>query len=144
MGLNLLLKNSKIRVDKRKKDRKTKFLMNLLDELWDTQNNISLTCKNVVEFTNNVLENSENFRSTRLFPVRDSKRIVIPKLLEKKSLQVEKHKIERITEKVKNLQDDEIYIQFKEKYSILSKASYFEVKRLLIKDFEEKKKSILN
>jgi len=62
LGLNMLLKNTKSRIDKKKRTRKNKFLYNVLDELWDTQNNISLTCKQVVEFTTNVLENSENYR----------------------------------------------------------------------------------
>jgi len=51
--------------------------------MWDTQNQTSLTSKNVVEFTENVLEHAENFRSTRLFPVKKSRRMVYPsKLLE--------------------------------------------------------------
>jgi len=71
------------RIDKKKKHRKHKFLYNLLDEMWDTQNQTSLTSKNVVEFTENVLEHAENFRSTRLFPVKKSRRMVYPsKLLE--------------------------------------------------------------
>jgi len=83
MGLSLLLKNSQTRIDKKKKHRKHKFLYNLLDEMWDTQNQTSLTSKNVVEFTENVLEHAENFRSTRLFPVKKSRRMVYPsKLLE--------------------------------------------------------------
>merc|ERR1712070_497186 len=83
MGLSLLLKNSQTRIDKKKRHRKHKFLYNLLDEMWDTQNQTSLTSKNVVEFTENVLEHAENFRSTRLFPVKKSRRIVYPsKLLE--------------------------------------------------------------
>ena len=78
MGLRLLLKNSQTRIDKKKKHRKHKFLYNLLDEMWDTQNQTSLTSKNVVEFTENVLEHAENFRSTRLFPVKKTRRMVYP------------------------------------------------------------------
>merc|ERR1712137_479316 len=47
MGLSLLLKNSQTRIDKKKRHRKHKFLYNLLDEMWDTQNQTSLTSKNV-------------------------------------------------------------------------------------------------
>merc|ERR1712107_810703 len=98
MGLRLLLKNSQTRIDKKKKHRKHKFLYNLLDELWDTQNQTSLTSKNVVEFTKNVLEHAENFISTRLFPVKKSRQIVYPsKLLN----ELEEKKVEKKSKKSK-------------------------------------------
>ena len=81
LGLNLLLKNVHQRIDKKKRLRKHKFLYNVLDELWDTQNNTSVTCKNILEFTTNVLNNAENYRSTKLFPVKRSRRLVFRKTI---------------------------------------------------------------
>lgn len=102
MGLRLLLKNSQTRIDKKKKHRKHKFLYNLLDEMWDTQNQTSLTSKNVVEFTENVLEHAENFRSTRLFPVKKSRQKVYPsKLLDKLDEKVKTKKVETYLKGIK-------------------------------------------
>lgn len=74
LGLNLLIKNSKIRIQKVKVSRKNEALHRLLDEMWDTVNNKSLTSKSILDFTNKVLESSENFRSTQLFPVNLNRR----------------------------------------------------------------------
>ena len=108
MGLRLLLKNSQTRIDKKKRHRKHKFLYNLLDEMWDTENQMSLTSKNVVEFTENVLEHAENFRSTRLFPVKKTRRMVYPSNL------------------LDNLEDAKNNFSGKKK---LSKAEFFKKKK---------------
>lgn len=148
LGLNMLLKNTKTRIDKKKRIRKNKFLYNVLDELWDTQNNISLTCKQVVEFTTHVLENSENYRSTKLFPVRQSKRIVVPKILKKNSLLIKnKNKKKNISKKrtktflrnkkaislkkkIRELKKNQIYINFLGKYFLIEKKQFFLFKKI--------------
>jgi hypothetical protein len=158
MGLSLLLKNSQTRIDKKKKHRKHKFLYNLLDEMWDTQNQTSLTSKNVVEFTENVLEHAENFRSTRLFPVKKSRQIVYPSKLiddlenqkvetkkpgrvssavffkEKKKKQVEY--IKKMVDKFDILEEGETYVQYKKKMFRVNLAKLAQAKLLL----EEAKK----
>jgi hypothetical protein len=87
LGLNLVLKNAKNRIEKIKRHKKIKFLYNILDELWDTHTDLSLTSKEIIEFSENVLKHAENFRSTRLFPVSAKRRIIIPK---KRSLIIKK------------------------------------------------------
>merc|ERR1712100_109836 len=104
--LELELKSRKFR--KKKRHRKHKFLYNLLDEVWDTENQMSLTSKNFVEFTENVLEHAENFRSTRLFPVKKTRRMVYPSNL------------------LDNLEDAKNNFSGKKK---LSKAEFFKKKK---------------
>ncbi len=91
LGLNLLIKNSKIRLQKVKVHRKNETLYRLLDEIWDTFHNKSLTSKSVVDFTTKVLASSENFRSTQFFPVNFTRRLIfseqkINKNIKKKKL----------------------------------------------------------
>lgn len=153
MGLSLLLKNSQTRIDKKKKHRKHKFLYNLLDEMWDTQNQTSLTSKNVVEFTENVLEHAENFRSTRLFPVKKSRQLVYPsklideienQKLEKKPRgrvsskvffkEKRKKQIEYIKEKTASfdiLKEGEILIKYKDEMFRINRAKLAQAKVLL-------------
>merc|ERR1711977_552142 len=134
MGLSLLLKNSQTRIDKKKRHRKHKFLYNLLDEMWDTQNQTSLTSKNVVEFTENVLEHAENFRSTRLFPVKKSRRMVYPS---------------KLLETLEDTKKDKLQIKGKKR---LSSAEYFKeqkrkkdefIKKVLVKMKKFKNKGSL-
>lgn len=153
MGLSLLLKNSQTRIDKKKKHRKHKFLYNLLDEMWDTQNQTSLTSKNVVEFTENVLEHAENFRSTRLFPVKKARQLVYPsklideienQKLEKKPRgrvsskvffkEKRKKQIEYIKEKTASfdiLKEGEILIKYKDEMFRINRAKLAQAKVLL-------------
>merc|ERR1712188_174825 len=75
LGLDMLLKNSKLRIQKTRLPRKIEFLYRFLDEIWDTFHGKSLTCKDVLDFTTKVLDNSENYRSTQLFPVKFERRL---------------------------------------------------------------------
>ena len=163
MGLSLLLKNSQTRIDKKKRHRKHKFLYNLLDEMWDTQNQTSLTSKNVVEFTENVLEHAENFRSTRLFPVKKARRIVYPsRLLEKLEntkkdkktkkrfsrvafyKEKEKKRKESSKKKIialKKLTDGQNYIKYKGKFLSVDLNKLTEAKNLL-ENLKKQKKAL--
>ena len=75
LGLDMLLKNSKLRIQKTRLPRKIELLYRFLDEIWDTFHGKSLTCKDVLDFTTKVLDNSENYRSSQLFPVKFERRL---------------------------------------------------------------------
>lgn len=103
LGLNLLIKNSKVRIQKVKVSRKNEALHRLLDEMWDTVNNKSLTSKSILDFTNKVLESSENFRSTQLFPVNLNRRKLFN---EKKIISEPKHLLNLSLKKKKSFKKD--------------------------------------
>lgn len=80
LGLNLLLKNAATSNLHEKILRKNKKCNLILNEFWRTFRNISTTCSAIEEFTLKVLEHSENFRLTQLFPVTKFRRSIIPEL----------------------------------------------------------------
>lgn len=131
--------------------------------MWDTQNQTSLTSKNVVEFTENVLEHAENFRSTRLFPVKKARRIVYPsRLLEKLEntkkdkktkkrfsrvafyKEKEKKRKESSKKKIialKKLTDGQNYIKYKGKFLSVDLNKLTEAKNLL-ENLKKQKKAL--
>ena len=76
IGLDLFFKNAEARTNTIQRPRKVLYLYKILDEFWGTFSGKSKTSKNVAEFSMKVLENFENFRLAKLFPVRSNKRII--------------------------------------------------------------------
>ena len=135
LGLNILLKNTKTRLDKKKLVRKNKFLYNLFEELWETLEDKSVTCKNLIEFTANVLENEENYRSTQHFPVRREKRFVVPevKIFSTEQTTSIFNKIEHYEEFVVSDEYDPslIYLKYKNKYLSVKRKNLNSMKNFL-------------
>ena len=74
LGLTFFLKNVKNRIQHIKVHRKVEYFHKLLGELWDTYYGESATSRTILEFTENVLAKSENYRSARFHPVREGRR----------------------------------------------------------------------
>jgi hypothetical protein len=83
LGLNLLLKNS-VNTHIVVSLRKTRKCLQILNELWKTFVGKSVTSSTIKDFTSKVLDNSENFRLTQLFPVNKFRRNLIPELVKSK------------------------------------------------------------
>jgi len=114
LGLTLLLKNAANRIQKIKIHRKHEFLNKLLMEVWETYYSISLTAKNVIEFTDKVLDNNENFRSTQFFPVKMERRDVLSQIIKNKTIET-KVTTKKILDNVKKLKARTAKIKYKSK-----------------------------
>merc|ERR1712023_373107 len=77
LGINLLLKNSKTRLEIFKRHRKVEYLYKLFDEIWDTYYGQSITSRNVVEFTDSVLKHSQHYKTSQFFTVWHRRRKVL-------------------------------------------------------------------
>jgi len=132
LGLTLLLKNSRSRVQHIKVHRKVEFLNKLLTEIWETYYRISLTAKDVIEFTDKVLNNTENFRSTQLFPVKLERRNVLPAELESTKTTTDKE----LTNK-KILEDGKKY-KVRKAFRVRKKLAIKRLKRWRYKTFHAK------
>jgi len=92
LGLNLLLKNAQNSLLYTTKPRKLQPLYKLLTEMWDTFYGYSLTCQNILDFTNKVIDNFENYKSAQIFCVRKDrynifeKKVVIAKPKKKNTI----------------------------------------------------------
>ena len=99
-GFEILLKNAKNSVQKVKRARKLDLLYRLVAEIWLTFRGNSETTKDIISFTNNVLENTENFRDTELFSLRRDRRFIISKkyIVQLKKRNKEKKKLKILKE----------------------------------------------
>lgn len=124
LGLLLLIKNSKSRVEKKIRPRKKKFLYNILDEFWDIIHGKGITCKNVIEFTLNVLLHAENYRSTKLFTVKPIRRIgkTLSKSFLQKYAQIRTRKVKK-NRKVKKFLKEKNFLTLKSNKKVKSKKT---------------------
>ena len=81
-------------------------------EVWETYYSISLTAKNVIEFTDKVLDNNENFRSTQFFPVKMERRDVLSQIIKNKTIET-KVTTKKILDNVKKLKARTAKIKYK-------------------------------
>lgn len=77
LGVHLLLKNIKTRLEIFKRNRKVEYLYKLFDEIWDTYYGQSITAKNVVDFTDTVLKHSQHYQTSQFFTVWQRRRKIL-------------------------------------------------------------------
>lgn len=114
LGINLLLKNSKTRLEIFKRHRKVEYLYKLFDEIWDTYYGQSITSRNVVDFTDSVLKHSQHYKTSQFFTVwhRRRKVLYVGKKLFKKKMKKQKDGILTKFEKFRNFKKAKNFLSF--------------------------------